>query len=280
MAIAARSCAQCTITFYRGPVAHAVADYHARHGGFVTREDLAGFEVPVAESIHCTYKDLEVHTCDVWCQGVVMLETLKILEGMDLKSLGHNSLNYVHMVSQALGLAFADREAYLGDPKFVDVPTAGMVSDAYGALQRARIDPQRALQEMAAPGNPREAGFESPRPVRRPEKQKSPMAQPQDTIYGCTVDRQGNAYSCTPSDNQNDTPIIPGTGLTISSRGNQSRLIKGTRAKSSRVSARDSRHPLHWRFVTAKSSWLSARRAATYKSRRCCRCCSTSMNSA
>jgi len=63
--------------------------------------------------------------------------------------------------------------------------------------------------------------------VRRPEKQKSPMAQPQDTIYGCTVDRQGNAYSCTPSDNQNDTPIIPGTGLTISSRGNQSRLIKG-----------------------------------------------------
>ena len=211
--------------FYRGPVAHAVADYHARHGGFVTREDLAGFEVPVAESIHCTYKDLEVHTCDVWCQGVVMLETLKILEGMDLQSLGHNSLNYVHMVSQALGLAFADREAYLGDPKFVDVPTAGMVSDAYGALQRARIDPQRASQEMAAPGNPREAGFESPRPVRRPEKQKSPMAQPQDTIYGCTVDRQGNAYSCTPSDNQNDTPIIPGTGLTISSRGNQSQRI-------------------------------------------------------
>jgi gamma-glutamyltranspeptidase/glutathione hydrolase len=156
-----------------------------------------------------------------------MLETLKILEGLDLKLLGHNSLNYVHMVSQALGLAFADREAYLGDPKFVDVPTAGMVSDTYGALQRARIDPQRASQEMAAPGNPRGAGFEPPRPVRMPEKQKSPMVQPQDTIYGCAVDAQGNAYSCTPSDNQNDTPIIPGTGLTISSRGNQSRLIKG-----------------------------------------------------
>ena len=213
--------------FYRGPVADAVADYHARHGGFVTRADLAEFEVPVADSIHCSYKTLEVHTCDVWCQGIVMLETLKILEGIDVRSLGHNSLEYVHWVSQALGLAFADREAYLGDPKFVDVPTAAMLSDAYGALQRARIDPRRAMQEMAAPGNPRGAGNAAPPPLPKPGKPKSPMAQPQDTIYGCAVDRHGNAYSCTPSDNTNDTPIIPGTGLAISSRGNQSRLIKG-----------------------------------------------------
>lgn len=213
--------------FYRGPVAEAVADYHARHGGFVTREDLAGFEVPVADSIHCTYKDLEVHTCDVWCQGIVMLEALKILEGIDLKALGHNSVEYVHMVSQALGLAFADREAYLGDPKFVDVPTAELLSDGYGAIQRARIDPQQAFKEMAAPGNPRGAGFKMRAPVLKAGKPKTPMALPQDTIYGCAVDRFGNAYSCTPSDNQNDTPIIPGTGMAISSRGNQSRLIKG-----------------------------------------------------
>lgn len=213
--------------FYRGPVADAVADYHARNGGFVTRADLAGFEVPVADSIHCTYQDLEVHTCDVWCQGIVMLEALKILEGVDLRSLGHNSVEYVHMVSQALGLAFADREAYLGDPKFVDVPTAAMLSDAYAARQRARIDPRSALQEMAAPGNPRGAGFTAPTPNLTEPKPKHPVIPPQDTIYGCAVDRHGNAYSCTPSDNQNDTPIIPGTGLAISSRGNQSRLIPG-----------------------------------------------------
>jgi len=213
--------------FYRGPIAAAIADYHARHGGFVTREDLAGFEVPVAESIRCTYKDLEVHTCDVWCQGIVLLETLKILEGLDLKALGHNSVDYVHWVSQALGLAFADREVYLGDPKFVDVPTAGMLTDAYGASQRARIDPDRALQEMAAPGNPGGTGPGSPRGLPKPGGRHSPMPEPQDTIYGCAVDRHGNAYSSTPSDNQNDTPIIPGTGIAVSSRGNQSRLIKG-----------------------------------------------------
>jgi len=213
--------------FYRGPIADAIADYHARNSGFVTREDLAGFEVPVADSIYCTYRDLEVHTCDVWCQGIVMLEALKILEGVDLKALGHNSLGYVHMVSQALGLAFADREAYLGDPKFVDVPTATMLTDAYAARQLRRIDPKNALQEMAAPGNPRGTTAVARAPSIKSGNPKKPMGLPQDTIYGCAVDRHGNAFSCTPSDNQNDTPIIPGLGLAISSRGNQSRLIKG-----------------------------------------------------
>ena len=94
--------------FYRGEIADTIAEYHKRHDGFVTKADLAGFEVPVEDSIHVKYRDYEVHSCDVWCQGVVLLEALKILEGYDLKALGHNSIAYLHVVDQALNLAFAE----------------------------------------------------------------------------------------------------------------------------------------------------------------------------
>lgn len=207
--------------FYRGPVARTVARYHAENGGFMTEADFAGFEVPVTEGIHCRYKELAVYTCDVWCQGIVMLEALKILEGFDLARMGHNSLSYIHTVAEALALAFSDREAYVGDPKFVDVPTALLLSEDYAARQGARIRADQAFGEMPAPGGPAPSARAS---AASPKGRVMPAL---DTIYGCVVDRSGNAYSATLSDNANDTPIIPGTGLAISSRGNQSRLTKG-----------------------------------------------------
>jgi len=214
--------------FYRGPIAEAVAEYHKRNEGFVTRDDLAGFEVPVEESIRVRYRDYEVHSCDVWCQGIVLLEALKILEGHDLKALGHNSVAYLHLVDQALNLAFADREAYSGDPKFVQVPTAAMLSDAYAAKQRRRIDMARAFPTLPDPGYP-DGG---PRPYLLHERAGQPdrgveRALQPGTIYACVMDREGNGYSATLSDPQYDTPIIPGTGLAISSRGCQSRLTPG-----------------------------------------------------
>lgn len=208
--------------FYRGPIAKTVAAYHAANGGFMTEADFAGFEVPVTAGIYCRYKDLVVHASDVWCQGIVLLETLKILEGIDLSAMGHNSLRYVHTVAEALALAFSDREAYVGDPKFVDVPTKMLLSDAYATRQRARIRADRAFGEMPA------SGGGSPMPRVPAEVRSNAAVMPaQDTIYAAAVDRFGNAYSATLSDNSNDTPIIPGTGLAISSRGNQSRLVKG-----------------------------------------------------
>jgi len=215
--------------FYRGPIADAVHDYHQRHNGFVTKDDLAGFEVPVENSITVNYRGYEVHSCDVWCQGIVLLETLKILEGYDLKSLGHNSLAYVHLVNQALNLAFADREAYSGDPKFVKMPREGLLADAYAVRQRTRINPQRAFPTLPDPGYPEGA----PKPFLLHERAKeagrgvgNKALQP-GTIYGCVIDQEGNGYSATLSDPQYDTPIISGTGLAISSRGCQSRLTPG-----------------------------------------------------
>lgn len=213
--------------FYRGPIAKIIADYHAKYGGFMTREDLAAFEVPVEGSIATRYHDYEIHACDVWCQGISLLQALKILEGDNLKNLGHNSPDYLHLVAAALNLAFADREAYVGDPKFVNVPTLELLSDPYAANQRARIDMQRAFAQMPPPGNPLGATHASiAKPTNLTPAHGATYMAP-DTIYCAVMDQFGNAYSATLSDNTDDTPVIPGTGLAISSRGCQSRLMPG-----------------------------------------------------
>ena len=208
--------------FYKGSIAEDIAAFHKTHRGFLTREDLAGFEVPVEKSISTTYNGIEVHACDVWCQGIVRLETLKTLEGIDLRSLGHNTPKYLHVLAQALDLSFSDREAYVGDPKFMKVPTTQLLSAEYAARQRARIDLERASRRMPDPGEI--AGV--PRPSLAslmPGKGKAPPAP--DTIYSCVADSQGNVWSATPSDTMYDTPMIDGLGINISTRGMQSRFL-------------------------------------------------------
>ncbi len=213
--------------FYRGPIAREIADYHDQNGGFMTFEDMAGFEVPVEESITVNYRGYTVHACDVWCQGIVLLESLKILEGFDLRSMKHNSPDYAHLIAAALNLSFADREAYVGDPKFMKVPRDALISEAYAIRQRARIDMQKAFDRLPDPGDPENTGRTtgSSTPLYAAPHGLSRLSQ--DTIYNCVVDKFGNAYSATTSDNASETPIIPGTGLAISSRGCQSRLEPG-----------------------------------------------------
>jgi len=209
--------------FYKGAIAEEIAAFHKKHRGFLTREDLAGFEVPVEKSISTTWNGIEVHACDVWCQGVVLLQTLKALEGIDLVALGHNTPRYLHVLAQALDLSFSDREAYVGDPKFMKVPTAQLLSAEYAATQRARIDPERASRRMPDPGEI--AGM--PRPSLAslmPGKGKAPPAP--DTIYSCVADSHGNVWSATPSDTMYDTPMIDGLGINISTRGMQSRFLE------------------------------------------------------
>jgi gamma-glutamyltranspeptidase / glutathione hydrolase len=214
--------------FYRGPIAREIADYHAANGGFMTFEDLAAFEVPVENSIQVDYRGYTVHACDVWCQGIVLLESLKILEGYDLKSMQHNSPDYAHLIAAALNLSFADREAYVGDPKFMHVPRDAMISEAYAKRQRARINMQKAFGRLPDPGDPEMTGrIPGVMPEGAAAAPHGLSRLSQDTIYNCVVDRWGNAYSATTSDNASETPIIPGTGLAISSRGCQSRLEKG-----------------------------------------------------
>ena len=212
--------------FYRGPIAREIDAYHRANGGFVRDEDLAQFTTPIEPAISAPYREFSIQSCDVWCQGISLLESMRIAEGFDLRSIGHNSPDYVHLMTEAMNLAFADREAYVGDPKFVQVPTSVLLSDAYVAAQRARIDHGRAFGVMPEPGSLE--GRPKPHAGRFAQFASAvatPMAP--DTIYCCVMDREGNTYSATLSDNSYDSPVIPGTGMTISSRGSQSRLEPG-----------------------------------------------------
>ncbi|MDI3339127.1 MAG: gamma-glutamyltransferase family protein [Sphaerobacter sp.] len=205
--------------FYRGDIGKEIAAFISREGGFITEADLADFHVDVEDPIHTSYRGIDVFACGPWSQGPVIPQTLNILEGYDLAAMGHNSADYVHTVLAALDLAFADREAHYGDPKFVDVPLATLLSKEYAARQRARIDPRRAFTEMPPSGVP--AGGTTPAAADA----RVPL-QP-DTSYVCVVDEEGNAFSATPSDGIGSTPIVPGLGLLCSGRGSQSWLIPG-----------------------------------------------------
>jgi gamma-glutamyltranspeptidase / glutathione hydrolase len=206
--------------FYRGDIADKIVAFMNDQGGLLSAEDLAEYHSPVGPAERRRFGDLEVFTCGAWCQGPVLLQTLALLEGTDLKALGHNSADYVHHLTEALKLAFADREAYYGDPAVIEVPLATLISPEYAAERRKLIHPDRAWPEMPPPGEingvpargfgdfARSAGGPNPEP---------------DTSYVCVADRWGNLFSATPSDGSYGSPVVPGTGLIPSNRGSQSR---------------------------------------------------------
>lgn len=142
--------------FYRGAIARMTADTYQKAGGVLRYEDLAGFHAEQAEPIHTNYKGYEVYESAPNSQGIVLLMALNIVEGLDLKALGYESPDYWHTVTEALKLAFADRDQYIGDPRFVkDIPVAGLLSKEYAAARRKLIRMDHAIHGMAPPGDPR-----------------------------------------------------------------------------------------------------------------------------
>ncbi len=206
--------------FYRGDIARKIVAFMQEQGGLLSAEDLAGYRSPVGPPERRRFGDLEVFTCGAWCQGPVLLQTLALLEGTDFKALGHNSADYVHHLAEAMKLAFADREAYYGNPAMIEVPLATLISEEYAAERRKQIRPDRAWPEMPPPG---ELGSQAPRGFGDfPRPSGDPNPEP-DTSYVCVADRHGNLFSATPSDGSYGSPVVPGTGLIPSNRGSQSR---------------------------------------------------------
>jgi gamma-glutamyltranspeptidase/glutathione hydrolase len=142
--------------FYRGPIARMTADTYQKAGGVLRYEDLAGLHAEQAEPIHTNYKGYEVYESAPNSQGIVLLMALNIVEGLNLKSLGYDSPDYWHALTEALKLSFADRDQYIGDPRFVkDMPVAGLLSKEYAAARRKLIHMDHAIHGMAPPGDPR-----------------------------------------------------------------------------------------------------------------------------
>lgn len=220
--------------FYHGPIAEqavAFASTHAfrdasgqTHHGLLTREDWAEYgargsrlEVPV----RATYRGIEVLKCGPWSQGPVFLQHLKLLEGYDLAALGHNSPAYLHLYLETAKLAFADRERYYGDPDFVHVPLARLLSDDYAAARRQLIDPARANPHL----RPGEADSLTPAPSTslRASLAATPSPRhpvPADTTHVDAVDRWGNLFAATPSGGWiPSSPVLEGLGFPLGTRG-------------------------------------------------------------
>jgi gamma-glutamyltranspeptidase/glutathione hydrolase len=207
--------------FYNGDIGKAIADYHRVNGGWLTEEDLAGFRVSMEKPLQIEAFGLQVFACGPWCQGPALLQLLRLLERYDLRAMGHNSPEYLHTLIEAVKLVFADREAYYGDPRFVDVPTDALISAEYAARRAADLHPDRAWPQMPPPGDPRNTGTRKAWDWRISAASGEPPL-PADTTQVCVVDRHGTVFSATPSDVSYESPVIPGTGLCPSSRGTQS----------------------------------------------------------
>ncbi|MCK6449336.1 MAG: gamma-glutamyltransferase [Alphaproteobacteria bacterium] len=201
--------------FYKGDIARAIVKHHRANGGWMEAADLAGFAAEIEPAVRVRYKQYDVFTCPAWCQGPAMAQAFKLVDGIDLRGLGHNSPAYLHVVAEALKLAFADRERYFGDPRFVDVPVARLLSDDYIRARRALIRPDRAFPGLPPAGELGGRGGAEPRPSAAASRPAL------DTSYVCVVDKEGNAFSATPSDSSYDGEVIPGTGLVPSTRGSQ-----------------------------------------------------------
>jgi gamma-glutamyltranspeptidase/glutathione hydrolase len=193
--------------FYRGPIARAIARAGREAGGWLSEEDLAAFTPEWRPPLSITYRGREVCSVPPPLSAFQMLETLNILEGYDVAGWGHNSPDYLHHLIEAIKIGSADRLAYAYSG---NAPIKGLVSKAYAASQRARIDPARAAVSEGERHNPeRLAGQIS-------EGHPARFENEQTTHFAC-ADAEGTVVSVTQT---LGAPFgsgfaVPGTGLVL-----------------------------------------------------------------
>jgi gamma-glutamyltranspeptidase/glutathione hydrolase len=236
--------------FYKGDIARDMVAFLKQHQAPFEADDFAEFFAKVEQPAMTSYRGYEVYKHSFGSQGPVLLEALNILEQFDLKSMKHNSADYIHTIVEALKLAYADRDTYYGDPGFVQTPAEGLLSKAY-ARERARlIDSRRASRRFVA-GNP--LPFDSKvkewkywvanivdgdKPGQSPPDAEPLRGSIKDTTHISVIDRAGNVFDSTPSGGWIPGAVILGkTGIGMSVRGEQFWLDK-TRAAQLRPRSR------------------------------------------
>src|SRR5215475_10246518 len=208
--------------FYRGDIAQAIVKFQKENGGFLSAEDLANYRSGFEEPVGTTFGDIQLYACGPWCQGPSLLQALNLLDAAELRALGHNSPGYLHHITEAVKLAFADREAYFGDPRVVDVPIGALLSHEYARRRRSMIRPDRAWPEMPPAGDPRKLSAERARSGAALVRQRAFSAPELDTSHVSVVDGHGNVFAATPSDGSYNAPAVPELGIIPSPRGSQS----------------------------------------------------------
>ena len=230
----ARGIAAARDRFYKGDIAQEMVAFLQQHQAPFELSDFAEFYARIEAPAMVTYRGYEVYKHAFGSQGPVLLQSLKILENFNLQAMQHNSADYIHTVTEALKLAYADRDTYYADPAFVQVPAEGLLSPAYAKQRAAQIDPKRSLIAFKA-GNP--LPFDSRVKAwpfwvadiadgTRPGE-AGPNAEPirgsmKDTTHIAIIDKDGNVFDATPSGGWIGGAVILGkTGIGMSVRGEQ-----------------------------------------------------------
>ncbi len=227
--------------FYKGEIAekiiafitdHPVEDASGQaHAGLLSYEDMAEWRAELEAPVSLDYKGYDVHKCGPWTQGPTFLQHLAILSQLDVRGMGHNSADYLHTWIESAKLAFADREAYYGDPKFDDTPFDVLLSDGYNASRAAQIGDAASLDLRpgdAGAGAPEytalSVGEDNRRALGIAARQVRDLglghAHIGDTTHLDAIDAQGNMVAATPSGGWlGSSPVIKGLGIPLGTRG-------------------------------------------------------------
>ena len=206
--------------WYEGAVAEKIAAFCRDHrfrdasgmenAGLLAFQDIAGYRSLVETPVSVDYRGLDVWKCGPWSQGPVFLQMLRLVEGCDLRGMGHNSPEYLHTWVECAKLAFADREYYYGDPAFVEVPLGRLLDREYSEQRRRLLDPRRASRALRP-------GDVAPRPLSLILGDE--RSYDGDTTHLDAVDAAGNMMAATPSGGWiQSSPVIPGLGFPLGTR--------------------------------------------------------------
>jgi gamma-glutamyltranspeptidase/glutathione hydrolase len=211
--------------FYRGEIARRIDTFSKAHSGLIRYEDMAAFRLEPEDAVSTTFKGYTVYKPGFWSQGPAMIEALNILEGYDFQALKLNSAEYIHTMVEALKLAYADRDTYYGDPKFNKIPTEMLLSKEYAAQRRKQITEDASLEFRP--------GKVGDKPMQHPfyatiQRYKIPDAlMAKDTTCVDAIDKDGVAFSATPSGAWMPTYLAGDTGIALTQRAQSFLLVPG-----------------------------------------------------
>jgi len=229
--------------FYKGEIGREMVAFLRKNGAPFSEADFSEFFAKIEDPAKTTYRGYTVYKHGFGSQGPVLLESLNILENFDLHAMGYGSADYFHTVTEAMKLAYADRDTYYADPSFVNVPAEGLLSKEYAKERAKLIDPHRASKSFIA-GDPlrydskvkqwtywkasaKDATNDRTQLQISPEDRRAsrgldPAGVSKDTTHMSIIDKDGNIFDATPSGGWiNGAVILGDTGIGMSVRGEQ-----------------------------------------------------------
>ena len=211
--------------FYRGEIAHKIDEFSKANGGLLRYEDMAAFHLEPEEPVSTTFHGYTVYKPGFWSQGPAMIEALNILDGYDLTAMRLNSADYIHTLVEALKLAYADRDTYYGDPKFNHIPEERLLSREYAAERRKLIGTTASLDFRPGQIGPHPPRHPSQTEIVRHKLDDALLAK--DTTCVDVVDKDGVAFSVTPSGAWLPSVIAGDTGIELTERAQSFLLVPG-----------------------------------------------------